>query len=509
MKRAITSHLRDFIAIIAMLAIATGVATYILSHQRLRFPVIEDKPFVLKAEFSDAQGVMPGQGQTVRVAGMRVGDIGVVELKDGRAIVRMDLDRKHERLVHRDATALLRPRTGLKDMFIELDPGSSREPLLPENGVIPVENTAPDVDADEILSALDSDTRAYLRLLINGAGQGLRGRGGDLREVFRRLGPLHRDLARLNSAVAERRRNLARLIHNYGSTISELSRKDRELTRLVSSSRAVFESLARADEGISLAVSRLPGTLRQAESTLIRVNDLGQRLTPTFEALRPAVRRLHAANQEVRPFALEAEPILRQRVRPFVRIARPYIANLRPAARNLSRASPDLREVFLELNRFFNIAAHNPGGAEPLSGDQTKDLARDEGFLFWFAWVAQNGVSVFSTSDAAGPYRRFITSATCSTYRGLIEQEPLSEPLLGVTELLNDPGLCPADAKQRSNEAPELRKPAPELDDGEPSSEGKPPLAPGERPPDTRRPPPPGASPAPDQDAPPAGAREG
>src|SRR3712207_7138463 len=54
-------------------------------------------------------------------------------------------------LFRSDATALLRPRTGLKDMFIELDPGSRSAPVMKKNGVIDVQNTAPDVDADEIL----------------------------------------------------------------------------------------------------------------------------------------------------------------------------------------------------------------------------------------------------------------------------------------------------------------------------------------------------------------------
>src|SRR3712207_4344288 len=119
-------------------------------------------------------------------------------------------------LFRSDATALLRPRTGLKDMFIEVDPGSRSAPVMKKNGMIDVQNTAPDVDADEVLSALDSDTRAYLQLLINGAGKGLRGRGDDLREVLARLGPLHRDIARVNGAFASRRKELARLIHNYG-----------------------------------------------------------------------------------------------------------------------------------------------------------------------------------------------------------------------------------------------------------------------------------------------------
>ena len=234
MRQALRSHLRDMIAVSVMVAVGFGVAAYILSNQRLRFPLLEEKPVPMWVELPNAQGVTPGQGQTVRVSGMRVGDIGKVELQGGRARVRMDLEPEYEDLVRRDATVLLRPRTGLKDMFLALDPGTRSQPKLGRDGVVRIDNTAPDVNADEILSALDTDTRDYLKLLINGAGKGLKGRGGDLREVFRRLGPLHRDLAALNGEVVKRRRNLARLVHNYGSTVDRLGREDDELASLVS-----------------------------------------------------------------------------------------------------------------------------------------------------------------------------------------------------------------------------------------------------------------------------------
>ncbi len=444
MRHAIRKHMRDFVALVALFAVAIGVSAFILANQRLRFPVVEAKPFVLKAEFSDAQAVVPGQGQTVRVAGMRIGDIKKVELHDGIAVVFMDIDHEHEGVVRKDSTALLRPRTGLKDMFIELDPGHRGAPAMKDGDTIPLANTAPDIDADEILSALDSDTRAYFTLLINGVGKGLDQRGGDLRQVFRRLGPLHRDLARLNSEVAKRRVNLARLVHNYGGTVDDLGKRDKELSQLVQSSSAVFESLASEDENISRAVAQLPDTLDQVDRTLGKVNELGQALPPGLNAMRPAVRQLNETNKQVRPFALEAAPILKKRIRPFVRAARPYVKTVRPAARDLAKASPDLRESFHELNRFFNMLAYNPGGREKLSGNFEQDRARDEGFLFWLAWVSQNSVSVFSTADAQGPFRRFLLSATCTTLLGLRNEEPAREVIMGVGDLLSDPGLCPS-----------------------------------------------------------------
>jgi phospholipid/cholesterol/gamma-HCH transport system substrate-binding protein len=447
MRAAIRAHMRDFVALLGMVAIAIGITAYILSNQRLRFPLIQDSPTQIWVEMANARGVTPGQGQTVRVAGMRVGDVGKVELVDGKARVRMDLDSEYRTLVRRDATVLLRPRTGLKDMFLALDPGSPSERAVKEGEVLSAANTAPDVNADEILNVLDSDTRAYLKLLLNGAGKGLKDRRHDLRQVFYRLGPLHRDLDALNTEVVKRKRNLSRLIHNYGSTMTRLSREDRSLASLVRNNATVFERLAREDDRISLAVSRLPSALAQTESTLIKVNELGQVARPAFRALRPAVRRIHPANLELRPLAEEGEPVLRTRVRPFVRAARPYIANVGPAARNLGKAQPDLRESFYGLNRFFNLAAYNPGGKEPLTGDNAKDLARNEGYLFWLGWVAHNTVSMFSTGDAQGPFRRFIILATCSTYTQLLLDQgaaaPLLEDALGIKDLLADTDLCP------------------------------------------------------------------
>ena len=131
---AIRKHMRDFVAILGAdrdrRAASSG---YVLPHQRLRFPFIQPKPFELNAEFSTAQAVIAGQGQTVRVSGVRIGDIGDVKLKDGRAVV-ADAHRPATTrdLIHTDATALLRPKTGLKDMFVELDPGTDSAPLAHE-----------------------------------------------------------------------------------------------------------------------------------------------------------------------------------------------------------------------------------------------------------------------------------------------------------------------------------------------------------------------------------------
>ena len=445
MTRAIKSHWRDFVALILIFVISIGVTGYILWNQESRpsIPFVEATPKVLYFEFSDAQAVVAGQGQSVRVAGVQVGKIREVRPSNGVALVKTEIEPKwwNKMGVKTDATALLRPRTGLKDMFIELDPGGEGEPM-PDKGTVPVANTSPDVDPDEFLAAFDTDTRSYLQLLINGAGKGLKGRGDDLNQVFKALGPTQRDLNRVTSAIADRREHLSELIHRYGSLTNTLADKDREIRRLVSASATVFRAFASQDNNISLAVSRLPGTLEQTETTLTKANEFARVLRPTLESLRRPFRQLDETNQEIIPFVREAYPITRDKIRPFVRTARPTVRNLRPAAVNLARATPDFTATFFELNRFFNMAAYNPNGREELNGDPSHDRARDEGYLFWASWVAMNTTSMFQTSDTTGAFRRAFFGVDCKTVRTLIGANPGAGPLVGLSNVINDTALC-------------------------------------------------------------------
>ena len=434
MRRAIVKHARDFVAILALAVVAAGVGAYVLAHQRLRFPW-EGRPFQLRAELSTAQAVTPGQGQTVRVSGVRVGDISKVDLHDGRAFVTMDLDPSYKDLVHTDATALLRPKTGLKDMFIELDPGTSRAPLAKAGWTLPVSNTLPDVNPDEILASLDGDTRDYLRLLLQGAGGGLKGRGDDLREVFRRFEPTHRDLAAVNLEVAKRHRNLSRLVHSLEQLNGELAGKSDELAQLVDSSSAVFRAFASENGNVSRAVANLPGALRQTTQTLGKVEGFARVLGPAAEHLRPAFRALDRANGSLTPFAREATPIVAGQIRPFVRDARPVVRSLQPASQNLAAATPDLTRTFTVLNHLLNMVGYNQNGREdPGKAD------RDEGYLFWIAWLQHNAAALFSSSDANGPLRPVTIGAKCTT----LKQTGDANPPLGLLfqPALLDPKLC-------------------------------------------------------------------
>jgi phospholipid/cholesterol/gamma-HCH transport system substrate-binding protein len=441
-KLAIKKHWVDFLAIAGLAVIGVAVAVYILSQQDLRFPLVEKSPKRIEMELSNAQAVQPGQGQTVRVAGVEVGRISDVKVEDGVAVVSLEIEPEYKDLIRRDATALLRPKTALKDMFVEVDPGRGKP--VPEGGRITVENTLPDIDPDEIYSALDADTRPYLKLLVVGAGKGLDGRGDDLREVFRRLEPIHRDLARVTRATARRREALKELIHDYGLLMTELGSHPQDLRRLVTASRTVFDALANEDSEITESVARLPGSLNASARALANVREFAPVLRSSLESLRPPIRKLDETNEAVTPFLRQTEPVIRTEIRPFVRAARPWTDDLRLAARDTAKAMPDLKTSFGELNRFFNIGAFNPGGAEGLDGKSiSEQRARQEGLLYWLAWTAQNGVSLFSTADGQGPWRRVtICGVPAAVLTSIVEDviADVGETNPALEDLLTTPG---------------------------------------------------------------------
>jgi phospholipid/cholesterol/gamma-HCH transport system substrate-binding protein len=442
MKTAIRKHLPDFAAIIGLMVVAVVVGSVILSNQRLTLPgwvpVIGQDFYEIEAELATAQAVTPGQGQTVNIAGVEVGEIKSVRLEDGRAVIGMKIEPRFSR-VYRDATILLRPKTGLKDMVAELEPGTREAGRLPDGGRIPVSQTLPDVNLDEILASLDADTRDYLTLLLNDGGQALDGNGRALANTIRRIEPTARLSRRVNEALAERKANIARAIHNFSLLTEELGDKDDAVADFVQHSNAVFASLASQDAALRETLRELPSSLTVTQETLGKAQRLADELGPTLQALRPSARNLGPTLRAVRPFVRDTTPVIRDELRPFARAALPTVRELRPAMRDLAAATPDLTRTFRRVNALLNMLAYNPPGET------------EEGYLFWLSWLNHLGPTVFATQDAHGPIRHGLVIFGCQT-GAVLDAVADSNPQLGtLVDLLNGPnrsGICPSSSQE-------------------------------------------------------------
>ncbi|HSD76197.1 MAG TPA: hypothetical protein VLA98_02285, partial [Solirubrobacteraceae bacterium] len=289
-----------------------------------------------------------------------------------------------------------------------------------------IAQTEPNVNTDEVLAALDGDTRDYLQLLVGGAGQALKGNGRALSATFKRFEPTGRALAELNGALVTRRRNISRSIHNFRLLAEALGDKDDQLARLVDSSNRVFRSFARQDRNLRAALQELPGTLDATNTALTKAGRMADELGPTLGELRPGARALGPSLAATRPFLRTTTPIVRDQLRPFARDVQPVVRELRPAARDLAKLTPDLVTSFKVVNYLLNELAYNPPGSE-------------EGYLFWTSWANHAGATLFNIQDGQGPVRRGLVLASCSTL-SVLNVIGTANPLLGtLADLLNPP----------------------------------------------------------------------
>jgi phospholipid/cholesterol/gamma-HCH transport system substrate-binding protein len=405
-KQAIGRYSRDFIAIVILGLIGLATLFVILSQQASAlpswFPILGQDSFRIEAEFQTAQAVTPGQGQSVNMAGVKIGDVAKVELEDGVAVVSLDIDPDYASLIHDDATALLRPRTGLQDMTVELDAGSDSSPEIEEDARIGLASTKPQVNVDQILASLDGDTQAYLRLLLAGGAEAFDdGRNRTFSRVLRRLEPTTRDIAKINVELAKRRENLKRVITNFGLISKRLAGNDVQLADFVSSQDKVFGAYANQSENLKATLRGFPGALEETRKALDSGDRLSAQLKPALEELIPSATALKPALEQLQPFFQATKGPVKNQIRPFTKEVQPVVNDLKNAAGPLNTSSKELKGSFSELNSLLNGLAYNPPGP-------------DEGYLFYLSWLNHNSNSAALIQDGEGPLARSMLLYSCN-----------------------------------------------------------------------------------------------
>jgi phospholipid/cholesterol/gamma-HCH transport system substrate-binding protein len=433
-KRAIAAHRFDFAAIAVLIVAAVGVSAYILEHQPSF--VFGQSYYTVRAPFATAAAVTSGQGQAVTIAGVQVGQIGGVSLRNGRAVVTMNIYKQYAP-IYRNATVLLRPRTPLKDMYLSLDPGTRSAGRVPDGGMLPDGSTQPDVDLSEILSSLDSDTRNYLVLLLSGGAQAFHdpAAGGeppstravaDLRGTLKRFAPLDRDTQTFATLLATRRRNIRRAIHNLNLVANSLGGVEGQLASLIRASDTNFAAISANDTQLESALTLFPATLRQTTSTLDSLRGFGSAGATTLQELQPFARNLGPALKASRPLFRDTTPVIANQLRPFSIAVQPLARTLVPAGEKLKVAIPSLSASVGVLNTLFNTLAHQSKG--------------QQSYLFWGSWLAHIADSLVNAQDANGPVLQTLFMGSCDELNFYENGLAPNSPSLGVIlNLINPP----------------------------------------------------------------------
>lgn len=424
MSRRVKEQLRPMLAIVGLGLIALVVGGYILAHQRVRGPFADD--YTLRVQMPTGQALAPGQGQAATVAGVKVGEISRVDLRGGVALVslRIDPGELPRRDVRTDARLILRPRTPLLDMTVDIDPGSPSAPVLGDGVVLGTAHTTADVNLDEVTASLDTDTRTWMQTMLQAGGRGLGDRGTALREALRAGAPTLDSARRVGTAVAARRRELARAIHNLSLLSGALARQDTSVAQVVDGGDRTFAALAGESAALRTSVARLPGALDSARAAVSALTPFADAAGPALRALVPTAKALPDALRGADPLFVKGAPALRDTTTLAAR-AVPVLRNVAPALKHVAAQTPDLRTTFDVVQRLTNELAHVPGG------DQRS-------YLFYLSWFAHNGNSLVSGEDSNGVFWHGSVIASCSTAtNGVTALAQVLGPIVAKT------GLCP------------------------------------------------------------------
>jgi len=408
---------RHFATLMALVVLGSACGAFILLNQRLPNPF--QRNYALNAAFPSAAAVVPGLGEPVNVAGVRVGQISGVSLQQGQAVIHMQIDPSKVPTMYRDATADLVPRTPLKDMEIDIRPGHASAGALTAGATIPVGQALSPTDADELLSSLDTDTRTWFESLITATGQGFAGRGGDLRQLFQTLGPTTAQLRQVSDLMARRHAELAEIVHTFGHLLTAVNQKSSQLRQVVQAGDVAIRGFANQNQALRQSIVALPATLQTTRTTLGDAVAFANALGPSATALTPSVRAAPATLRDLQTLFQGAALLPLQQIPAFVDATRPLTQDLPPLERKLKIEVPDTIAAFKVLTYATNEITYNPGGRNP-------------GFLYWLAWFAHNSDSFISSSDANGPVWRTLFVTSC---RGLktLAVGPILEQVLGTT----------------------------------------------------------------------------
>ncbi len=404
LSRQARGRSKDTIAIAVLAALGIVMTLWIFTQQKASLPswvpVVGEEFDHLSGEFTTAQAVTPGQGQAVDVAGIQIGKVSSVDLEDGHAVVGMEIEPKYLELIHPDATLLLRPKTNLNDMVVEIDPGVAKGHV--EDGHrFPLSRTEPNVNLDAFLATLDADTRQYIQLLVAGGAQGIGGRGRQFGNALRRLQPFSHYVADLNRAVARRRVALAHVIHDFGLLTTELGRHDTAIEGWVSSSKAALGNFANQQQSIQETLTEFPSALDAAESAFASADRFSKvarpallGLIPQAQALRPA---LHA---NAKLFEQTLAPI-RDQIRPFTRETRPVLTHAKEGSADLAKSVRGFGNSLGAFNSFLNELAYKPKGSK-------------QSYLFYLPWLNHDTNATFNLEDPSGVVGRGLIMISCN-----------------------------------------------------------------------------------------------
>ncbi|HEU4974330.1 MAG TPA: MlaD family protein [Baekduia sp.] len=284
--------------------------------------------FRVHAVFETSNNIKPNS--PVRIAGVNIGKVTKIEPYEGgdgnATLVTMEIDQSGLP-IHKDATLKVRPRIFLEgNEFVDLQPGTPSAPTIDDGDTIPMTQTAAPVQLDQVLTALQSDTRRDLQRLLEGYGSALTMQPTPADDRTQDPDVQGETAAQaLNDSITYAPDAL-RGAAIVNTAFQGLERHD--LSGLVAGTARFSQGLVRHEDSLKGLVTNLDTTLASLASQRDDLRRSIAELGPTLQHANSALTHLNASFPNTRAFALELIPGVEE-TPATIAAAYPWIAQTR------------------------------------------------------------------------------------------------------------------------------------------------------------------------------------
>jgi hypothetical protein len=383
--------------------------------------------FRLNAQFATAVNIH--SKAPVRIAGVDVGTVSSIKRDGNTGLVAMEIG-SSGLPIHSDATAKIRPRIFLEgNWFVELQPGTPSAAILHSGATLPSTQTADPVQLDQVLDALNTDTRANLQDFLIGYGDALTRKpnaeenaeqdpevqGVNAAQALNKAyqhGPASlRGGAIVNQAITGTEENdLSKLVASIGKVTGALNVHEQALGELIGNFNTFFAAFANQSASLRATVAELHGSLLAIERGFASL-DASLPSTRTFARdILPGVRLTPATVAATLPWIEQVEGSLGPNELGGVATA------LQAAVPSLARLTSE-QIPFQEQTNALSKCQTNvvfPSGNTKLQ-DASGTSGVENYKEFWYSLVGLAGIG--QNFDGNGAFDRFIVGSGGQTLK--------------------------------------------------------------------------------------------
>jgi phospholipid/cholesterol/gamma-HCH transport system substrate-binding protein len=268
--------------------------------------------YSVTADFENASQLVTGN--QVVVGGVPVGSVQDISLgPHGQALVKFSVDSDYAPL--RAGTAAQIRETSLssiagRQVQLTLPPTNSTAPYIPDGGEIPLSDTTSEVDLDQLFNTLSPKTIKDFKHVIQGFDISYEGSAKQANQGFKYLNPLLSTSRRVFDQLTRNTPTLERLLVDTSSLSGALSQRAPQITDLIHNLDLTMNALGRQKVALGAAIHKLPGFMREANTTFVNLRAALDDLDPLVSASKPVAKRLRPWFHILRGTAHDAVPTI-------------------------------------------------------------------------------------------------------------------------------------------------------------------------------------------------------